>query len=353
MALLAGRFRLEERLGAGGMGEVYAAFDEREGRRVAIKRLAADADLEAIARFVREAQATAAAAHANVVEAHELVTREDGPPFIVLERLEGETLEAALERGPLAPAEAARVVVQLLAALEAVHRAGIVHRDVKPANVLLCEGGTRVKLIDFGVAKLLGERGLTRTGTLVGTPLYMAPEQLRDEPVDARTDVYAAGATLYEALTGRPPFVEDGARLMKAVLVGELTPIRDLRPSIDPALARVVHQALAKSRELRFESAAAMRVALDAWLDASERRAAAATNRRPRTRTRSRARSRAALALPLVLVAGVSLAAGAAVALGGTPKHLAQTPTRTLALVLPPSSPAPVHSRRAPSRPGA
>jgi hypothetical protein len=351
--VIAGRFRLGERLGAGGMGEVYAAFDERDGREVALKMLSESnaLELELLARFVREAQATEAARHANVVRALELVMREDGPPILVLERLSGETLEAAVLRGPL-PARAASVLVSVLAALEAAHAAGVVHRDVKPANVFLCEDGT-VKLMDFGIAKVLGERGLTRTGTVMGTPVYMAPEQLIDEPVDARTDVYGAGATLYEALTGRPPFVEDGARLMRAVLALELTDVRQLRPTIDPELGAIVHKALAKEPALRFQSATEMCERLGEWLQITSGRSLAPTAEAPtpalaaapraaratRTRTR-RGRSRWLFALvPLSLLAAGAAGAIAAFALAPSPKHAPIA--RTLVIVAPPLEVAP------------
>lgn len=270
------------------MGDVYAARDEAEKRDVAVKVLSVEAaqDLEAIARFVREARLAERVVHDNVVRVIELGTTEAGTPFLVLERLVGETLEARLLRGQLPLVDAARVGVGILAGLEAIHAEQVIHRDVKPANVFLVDGSVdRVKLIDFGVAKLLGDRGLTRTGTLVGTPVYMAPEQLRDEGVDIRTDLYGVGATLYEALTGRPPFVEDGARLYKAVLTGALVPLHDLRPSIDPELASVVHTALAKDSALRFASATEMRERLAAWLALASNRvlpSAAPRQTRPR-----------------------------------------------------------------------
>ncbi|MBL8606317.1 MAG: serine/threonine protein kinase [Myxococcales bacterium] len=366
------RYRVLERLGSGGMGEVYAARDETEQRDVAVKILSVEAaqDLESIARFVREARLAERVVHENVVRVLELGTTDAGTPFLVLERLVGETLEARLLRGQLSLVDAARVGVGILAGLEAIHAEQVIHRDVKPANVFLVGGSVdRVKLIDFGVAKLLGDRGLTRTGTLVGTPVYMAPEQLRDEGVDMRTDIYGAGATLYEALTGRPPFVEDGARLYKAVLTGALVPLRDLRPSIDPELASIVHTALAKDSALRFRTAIEMHERLAAWLALASNRVLP-SSRRPREGgsvrppsapaaavpdggERRAKRARSPLGVGVAAVVGalvlVSLAAGALAAVVTRPRKLV-TPVRALAAppeaaaadASPPESAAPI-----------
>jgi hypothetical protein len=283
---------------------------------------------------------------------------------LVLERLSGETLEARLLRAPLSPVLAARVGVAVADALGAVHAAGIIHRDVKPANVFLCDEAAdeRVKLIDFGIAKVLGERALTRTGTLVGTPVYMAPEQLREETVDARTDVYGLGASLYEALSGRPPFVSAGAKLMKDVLVGELVPIAELVVGIDPELASIVHKALAKDPALRFESAQAMRDRLADWLQIASNRKlpalAQTVDARPASTRRTRGR---ASRWPWVVVAAIVVSAPVAagvvayasrpsfhrsVVLAHGPPTLAPSETASVFVVVeasaaPPTSPVP------------
>ena len=275
-ALLGGRYRVGSLIGVGGMGAVYEA--EREDlaqMRVAIKILhpsvGARADL--VMRFRREAETVAAIDHPNIVRILDFQTPENEPAFLVMERLHGEHLGEALEKGGLFSAErAAFVGAQVLSALSAAHAANVVHRDLKPDNVfLITMSGLRdiVKLLDFGVAKLMNahvNEKLTQTGSVLGTPAYMAPEQARGANVDHRSDLYAVGCMMYEALTGKPPFeAENYNALLFEIQRAVPTPIEVLRPDIDPALAAVVSRAMAKNPSERFQTADAMEAALARW----------------------------------------------------------------------------------------
>jgi tetratricopeptide (TPR) repeat protein len=196
------RYKLLGQIGEGGMGRVYRAHDTRLGRDVALKLIESDQvhgpdRTEQRVRFVREARAAARLLHPNIAVVHDV---DPDAGWLVMELVEGESLRAVAERGPLAPQRVAKIAAQVLAALDAAHAAGIIHRDIKPSNIMLC-ADDRVKLVDFGVARLV-DVDVTRTGDQVGTPAYMAPEQVRGGPVDARTDLYGLGATLYELVTG-------------------------------------------------------------------------------------------------------------------------------------------------------
>ena len=204
-----GRCRVERVLGRGAMGIVYRAHDPEIDRPVAIKLVRSDLlegeeRAEYFARFRREAQAAGRCAHPNIVAIYDFALHEDHP-FLVMEYVEGESLAQAFSRGArFAPEEACRIMLQVLEALACAHGLGIVHRDVKPANILLIDNG-RVKVTDFGVARI-GTAALTRGGFVVGTPSYMAPEQCRGEKVDQRSDLFAAGIVLFELLTGENRF---------------------------------------------------------------------------------------------------------------------------------------------------
>ncbi|MEZ4338177.1 MAG: serine/threonine-protein kinase [Sandaracinaceae bacterium] len=273
-ALVGGRYRLLDRLGRGGMAEVWDAHDVRLARRVAVKLLTLQADDERdLAQlFLREARLVAALHHPNVVAILDFGTDEGERPYLVMERLEGESLESRLaHEGSLELAELIAVALEVLSGLEAVHRAGIVHRDLKPANLFLLRHreGARVKLIDFGVSRanpMEGRRSVLTTmrGRLVGTPAYMAPEQARGLPdIDHRADLYGLGAILYECLTGRLPYqAEAPGDLIIAIAAGGAPTVASLRPEAGEAISRLVECAMAVPREDRFQSATEMRDAL-------------------------------------------------------------------------------------------
>jgi eukaryotic-like serine/threonine-protein kinase len=270
---IGGRYQVRRALGAGGMGVVYEALHTWTGRRVAVKVLSSERVREKgfDERFAREARAAARVHHRNVVDVLDSGFDPDaGGFYIVQELLEGEDLRARLTRvGPLAPDEAVTLMVAVTEGLSAVHEHQIVHRDVKPGNIFLArspDGGETPKVIDFGVSKLLDEptSADTTTGQVLGTPRYMAPEQLRGErDLDARADVWAAGAVLYECLSGRAPF--DAANhnlLVFEVLSGASVAAIEGVPS---SLMAVVRRALERDRTRRFASMSELRDALIAW----------------------------------------------------------------------------------------
>jgi serine/threonine-protein kinase len=278
--ILGGRYKLLDPLGRGGMGIVYEAVQEGLGRRVAIKILDArlSEDREQLERFRREAEVVAALGHPNIVQVTDFQYPEkDGDqPFIVMELLRGESLGATLAREQVLTAQrAAFVGAQVLSALIAAHRAGVVHRDIKPDNIFLLSDAAvpdTVKVLDFGIAKLAvlggeGQQKLTGTGAMLGTPAFMAPEQARGEPdVDARADVYAVGATLYQALSGRLPHDAPSIPALLFAIVEKMPPpLRELRPDLPAELSNVIERAMAKDRNARFADADAMRRALAPW----------------------------------------------------------------------------------------
>ena len=263
--IVAGRYQLGARLGAGGMGEVRAATDLRLGREVAIKllrpSLAEDDDIRE--RFKREARAAARISHPNVVVIFD--TGEDGRvPYIVMERLSGETLADALADGPLTPAHARTLTLEVLAALEAAHARGVLHRDIKPANILWGPDG-HVRVADFGVAKIIPDTDANTTGVLFGTAPYLAPERLAGGPASPATDVYAVGVILFEALAGQPPFGGSSpAEIAASISATEPKSLGDLCPHVEPGMVAVVERAIAKDPAGRFQSASAMVAALHA-----------------------------------------------------------------------------------------
>jgi serine/threonine protein kinase len=255
-----GRYRITGKLGEGGMGVVYAAVDDRLERPIALKVIRRETtDDAARERFWREARLAASVNHPHICQLYE-IGEADGQLFIAMERLEGEGLAALLARGPLPVAETVRLGLQLLDALSALHGRGIVHRDLKPSNVFLTHHG--IRLLDFGLARpaasgLAVTQGITVTGAIVGTPRYMAPEQLQGSPLDARVDLFATGAILYEMLSGRPAFdAAPMATLIEQILHGD-QPVLGGSPAI-AAADRVIHRALAKAPDQRYASAAAM-----------------------------------------------------------------------------------------------
>jgi eukaryotic-like serine/threonine-protein kinase len=300
---LSERYDVERPLGRGGMATVYLARDSVLGRRVALKVLAEHlTDDESFrARFFREARLAARVTHANVVQVYDL--GEDGRRlFIAMEYVEGESLAEELERrGALPSAEVAAIGSQLCAALEAAHAAGLVHRDVKPQNVLRARDGT-VKLADFGIARSHDSTVLTQHGSVLGTAAYLAPEQARGEQVTAAADLYSVGVVLYEALTGRKPY--QAATLPALVLERERQPVMSpsaLVSGVSPALDATVVRELAVRPEDRPPSASALATELHGGSDLD---ATAVLAARPLPRTPPRRGRRALLAVTALLALG-------------------------------------------------
>ncbi len=271
-----GRYEILEKLGEGGMGVLYRARDTRLSRTVALKLLRSDTldDPERRARFVREARAASALNHPNIVTVYDIDETPDGSDCITMEYVEGRSLDRVIAAGPLPLDEALRYAGDVLRALAAAHAAGIVHRDVKPANVMLTTSG-QVKVLDFGLAKVFaapagGETAATlargtRPGIVLGTPAYMSPEQARGEPVEARSDVFSFGAMLYEMLSGRRPFQgESVAALLSSILRDDPPPVEGLRPGIPGDVAALVARCLARDRNARYASAGEALQALQA-----------------------------------------------------------------------------------------
>jgi len=265
---LCGRYTIEALIGVGGMATVYRGR-HRNGHKVAVKVLNRDlsASAEIRARFLREGHLANQVEHPGAVNVIDEDVDTDGSVFLVMELLEGETLAARIARGALEPAEAVRFTVQLLDVLEAAHAKGIVHRDIKPENLFVQRRDGRLRVLDFGVARLVGGNlQKTETGRVMGTPAYMAPEQARGEceRVDNRTDLWAAGAVLYRALTGRFVHEADSSQMTMVLAATQAaTPLHEVSPDAPPALCDVVDRALLSKMDERWQSAAEMRRALD------------------------------------------------------------------------------------------
>jgi len=264
-----GPYEIQSPLGAGGMGEVYRARDTRLDREVAIKvlptSLSSDGSLKQ--RLEREAKAISKLSHPHICTLHD-IGHQDGVDFLVMEYLEGETLEQRLSKGPLPPEQTIRIAAQMAEALAKAHKLGIVHRDLKPSNVMLTKTGA--KLMDFGLAKEFGpahlpdvltamtaeQSKLTAEGMIVGTFQYMAPEQLEGKEADARTDIFTLGTVTYEMATGQPAFTGNSrASLVAAILSSEPQPMKSLQPMTPAALERVVRKCLTKDPDERWQSA--------------------------------------------------------------------------------------------------
>lgn len=256
--ILAGRYRLDAVIGRGGMSTVYRATDAVLGRTVAVKILLAalaEQDPTYAARFRREARAAAALASPSVVTVYDTGT-EDGAAYIIMELVSGRSLaEMLAESRPLEVAEAIRVGAGVADALRAAHAAGILHRDVKPANVMVAEDGA-VKVLDFGIARTLGATTLTQEASVVGTAAYMAPERALGRPGDERSDIYSLGCLLFAMLTGRPPFTGDlAAALLHQQVAGEPDAPSELRAGVPAGLDALVIEMLAKAPEDRPQNA--------------------------------------------------------------------------------------------------
>jgi serine/threonine protein kinase len=307
-----GHYKVIEKLGAGGMGEVYRARDLTLGRDVALKVLPQNlsSDSERLDRFEREAKVVAALNHPNIVTLFS-VEKADGVPFLTMELVEGKALDEEIPDSGLPMERFAALASQLLQGVAAAHRQGIVHRDLKPGNIMLTED-SRLKILDFGLAKLrsldddsisdseLPTALLTEDGQILGTPAYMAPEQAEGKAVDARADVFAIGAVLYEMLTGSRPFLgESTASVQAAILTAEPTPPRKLRHEIPKGLDALVLRCLEKNPEARYATTGDL-------LSALQSETGAFTKQGLRT-TRSRSRRRPWLwAIPLILLLAVA-----------------------------------------------
>ena len=264
---IAGRYRIEGPLGRGGMAEVRAGTDLRLQRPVAVKfllpEMAAREDIRR--RFEAEACAAASLSDPHAVAVYDTGEHE-GLPYIVMERLPGETLADRIAAGPQDPAWVRQVAVEVLAALGAAHAAGLVHRDVKPGNILIT-ADNHAKIADFGIAKSVeasdGSLDLTGTGQLLGTPAYLPPERLDGGPATAQSDLYSLGVVLYEALSGRCPFPgETPVATAMAIVAGDYPSLDEVRPGLDPVLVTTIDRAMATDPAQRFESAPAMAAAL-------------------------------------------------------------------------------------------
>jgi serine/threonine-protein kinase len=310
-----GRYRLDTVIGRGAMGVVYKGFDPLIARVVAIKVVLADLlsgedKANFLAFFRREAQAAGRCMHPNIVATYDFSDDPD-QPFIAMEYVEGETLHRLLrECGHVPAAEAAGFVLQILDALDYAHELDIVHRDIKPANVIL-QQGSRVKIMDFGVARL-DKSAVTQANAVIGTPAYMAPEQLNGGAIDRRTDLFATGILLYEIVTGTKPFSgRDAAEVMAAILTREPAPPLVEGVPLAPALAGVLRRALAKDPQARFQTAgqfaAALRAALagDTAADDAERTVIAA----PRSGSNAEATSPGAVATGIASTSRTATAA--------------------------------------------
>src|SRR5689334_9360089 len=267
-----GRYRLLEQIGAGGMGVVYRAHDERLGRDVAIKLLAPGSIRSVVARHrVRnEAMALSRLSHPNVETIFEFDTQDDCD-FLVVELIPGVSLDELLNKGPLPQTLAVSLTIQLLRGLAAAHEKGIIHRDLKPSNLRLTQDSF-LKILDFGLAHIHDQEEPekhnltteTHSTVLSGTLAYMSPEQLRGARLDLRSDIYAAGLVLYQMCTGRPPFSESGAMLIDAILNRPIPQPRKLNAEISPTLEAVILKAVNKDPKSRYQSAREMLAELEA-----------------------------------------------------------------------------------------
>ncbi len=257
---VAGKYRIVGKLGRGGMGVVYEAEDLRLERKVALKFLPAalTADPEARERFVHEARTASSLDHPNICTIHDVDETEDGGLYIAMACYPGETLKERISRGSLAPADAVRIAAEVAEGLAKAHEHGIVHRDIKPGNIMVTTDGL-AKILDFGLAKLAGEARLTQPGTTVGTVAYMSPEQALGDEVDPRTDLWSLGVILYEMAAGTLPFGRDSERaILHAIVHEEPRAVKDLRPGFPAEIAGVIRKALAKDPDRRYASAADM-----------------------------------------------------------------------------------------------
>ncbi len=264
-SVIGGRYRVLSVLGHGGMGAVYVAEHIFTRRRVALKLLKAESDedpseLEQLRmRFLNEARAAAAVSHPNIVDVLDMGSDEDGSPFLAMELLEGTSLDRLLcERGKLSPEQTLSILLPIIGALARLHEAGIVHRDVKPSNIFLQNAARNAvvpQLLDFGLAHSLSDLRLTRSGLVMGTPLYMAPEHAAGEDVGPAADVWSMGVVLYECASGELPFnMRDRSAVAAQVLAGQIRPLSRVATTLPPAFAYAIERALRRDLSLRYAS---------------------------------------------------------------------------------------------------
>ena len=331
--VIAGRYRVLRRLGAGGMADVYLAEDTTLGRKVAVKvllkRYAGDESF--VERFRREAQAAARINHPNIVNIYDWGPV-DGTYYIVMEYVEGETLKDHIRReGRYGPGEAVRITLELLAGVQVAHGVHIVHRDIKSQNILIDQAGT-VKVTDFGIAKA-DDSQMTEAGSILGTAQYLAPEQAKGEPVDERTDLYSVGVVFYEMLTGSLPFHGDSAVTVALKHVNEQPPEPvELVPGLPYSLNQIVLKALAKDPDLRYRSAAEFSADLVAARSGGPLLAAAYDPSLDRTMVQSPAAGTEGTTRVLPRAAVAAAAGGAAAAANGRGKKRKRSPWPWIAL---------------------
>ncbi|MEO7097315.1 MAG: serine/threonine-protein kinase, partial [Polyangiales bacterium] len=255
---IAEKYVLLRPIAKGGMGSVWVAQNKLTERKVAIKfmlpELATSPDT--IQRFFREAKASARIDHPSIVDVLDLGTLPDGAPFLVMEYLEGRSFEKIIDTAPLAPVQAAVIMLDVARALSSAHAAGIVHRDLKPANIFIAKKGDLIvpKILDFGISKItssMGDIRMTRTGAVLGSPAYMSPEQARGRSdIDGRADIWAVGVILYEAISGKLPFIgENYNQVMMSITLDDPKPLKQVAPAVDDDFAAIVEACLQKERE--------------------------------------------------------------------------------------------------------
>jgi len=312
---LDGRYRLDRLIGRGGMGAVYEAEHVGLDKRVAVKILSHLGDADAVARFEREAKAAAKVTHPNVVQIFDVGRDDDRTHFLVMELFEGRDLQTALGEEPIDASRAIGIAHQILDGLDAIHRAGLIHRDIKPGNVLAAtrDGDDVVKLTDFGIAKSTRDPGeaITEAGKVVGTLQFMAPEQLMGGDVDHRADLYAVGLTLYAMLAGTLPFDTQTTNTIVAThLAGALTPLAEKRPDLPRPLVAAVTRALATSPSARFADASGFAAALEHESAGPTSQTVADRPSRPRPATdAARRRSRTRILAPIAIAFAVLVVA--------------------------------------------
>ena len=254
-----GHYTIISKIGAGGMGEVYLAEDTKLNRKVALKfmpvHMAGNADLRS--RFIREAQAAAKLDHPNIVPVYE-VGEYQGRPYFAMAHIEGRSLRDIIKEGKLGTDEAVGLAMQILEGLQKAHDAGVVHRDIKPGNIII-DKDNRARLVDFGLAMVCGEEKLTKTGSTLGTVGYMSPEQVEGKKCDHRSDLFSVGVILYEMLTGRRPFEGDNdAAIARAITDSTPEPIARFKSGTTGETQQIVDKALSKDPSIRYQTAAGM-----------------------------------------------------------------------------------------------